>query len=56
LLTSISGVSSDEAFATRVSAELDSIPVFVLDKDALIRNKRAVGRPQDLADIDMMED
>jgi hypothetical protein len=56
LLTSISGVSRDEAFATRVSAELDSIPVFVLGKDALFRNKRAVGRPQDLADIDMMED
>src|SRR6267378_3600540 len=49
LLTSISGVPSDEAFATRVSAELDGIPVFVLSKNALIRNKRAVGRPQDLA-------
>jgi hypothetical protein len=56
LLTSISGVPSDEAFATRVSAELDGIPVFVLSKDALIRNKRAVGRPQDLADLDTLEE
>jgi len=55
LLTSISGVSSDEAFATKVSAELDGIPVFVLAKDALIRNKRAVGRPQDLADLDVLD-
>jgi hypothetical protein len=55
LLTSISGVSSDEAFASKVSAKLDGIPVFVLGKDALIRNKRAVGRPQDLADIDTLE-
>lgn len=55
LLTSISGVSSDEAFASKVSAELDGIPVFVLGKDALVRNKRAVGRPQDLADIDTLE-
>jgi hypothetical protein len=55
LLTGISGVSSEEAFATRVSAELDGIPVFVLGKDALIRNKRAVGRPQDLADLKMLE-
>jgi hypothetical protein len=54
LLTSISGVSSEEAFASKVSAELDGIPVFVLGKDALIRNKRAVGRPQDLADIDAL--
>jgi hypothetical protein len=56
LLTSISGVPSDEAFATRVSAELDGIPVFVLSKSALIRNKRAVGRPQDLADLDVLEE
>jgi hypothetical protein len=54
LLTSISGVSNEEAFASKVSAELDRIPVFVLGKDALVRNKRAVGRPQDLADIDML--
>jgi hypothetical protein len=55
LLTSISGVSSEEAFATKVPAELDGIPVFILAKDALIRNKRAVGRPQDLADLDTLE-
>ena len=55
LLTSITGVSSEEAFASRVSAELDGIRVFVLGKDALVRNKRAVGRPQDLADIDTLE-
>ena len=38
LLTSIGGVKTDEAFATRVSAELDGIPVLILRKDALIRN------------------
>jgi predicted nucleotidyltransferase len=45
LLTSITGVTTDEAFASKVPAELDGIPVFVLNKEALIRNKRAVGRP-----------
>ena len=55
LLTSISGVSADEAFASKVSAELDGIPIFILGRDALIRNKRAVGRPQDLADLDILE-
>ena len=50
LLTS----SSEEAFASKVSAELDWISVFVLGKDALIRNKRAVGRAQDLADLDTL--
>jgi hypothetical protein len=55
LLTSITGVSSEEAFATKVPAELDGIPVFVLGKDALVRNKLAVGRPQDLADVNVLE-
>ena len=55
LLTSISGVHTDEAFATKVSATLDGIPVFMLGKDALIRNKRAVARPQDLADLESLE-
>ena len=54
LLTSISGVTTDDAFATKISAMLDAIPVFILGKDALIRNKRAVGRPQDLADLDAL--
>ena len=55
LLTSISGVGSEEAYASKVSAELDGTPVFVLGKDALVRNKRAVGRPEDLAEIDTLE-
>lgn len=56
LLTSISGVSTNEAFASKISAMLDGIPVFILGKDALIRNKRAVGRPQDLADLAALEE
>ena len=55
LLTSITGVTTEEALASRVSTELDGIPVFILGKDALIRNKRAVGRPQDIADLETLE-
>ena len=55
LLSSISGVSTDEAFASKVSAELDGIPVYIISKDALIRDKRAVGRKQDLADLEALE-
>ena len=55
LLTSLTGVATDEAFDAKVSAIIDGIPVFVLGKDALIRNKRAVGRPQDLADLSALE-
>ena len=55
LLTSITGVGIDEAFATKVVAELDRIPVSFLSKTLLIANKRAVGRPQDLADLSELE-
>ena len=55
LLTSITGVRSEEAFASKVPAELDGIPVFVLRKDSLVRNNRAVGRPQHLADLNVLE-
>ncbi len=55
LLTSLTGVATGEAFDAKVSAIIDGIPVFVLSKDALIRNKRAVGRPQDLADLFALE-
>ena len=44
----------EEAFATK-SPQCDGIPVFMLGRDALIRNKRAVGRPQDLADLAALE-
>ncbi len=56
LLTSISGVSIDEAFATKVSAELDEIAVAFLSKRLLIANKRAVGRPRDLADLTELDE
>jgi predicted nucleotidyltransferase len=55
LLTSITGVATEEALAVKVPAKLDDIPVFILNKDALIRNKRAVGRPQDIADLEALE-
>jgi hypothetical protein len=51
LLTSITGIDNEEIFTEKQAAELDGIPVSILSKEALIRNKRAVGRPQDLADL-----
>ena len=50
LLTSITGVSIDEAWNGRVAGELDGLPVFFLGRDALLRNKEATGRDQDIAD------
>ena len=56
LLTSITGVTADDAFATRIATELEGVPVFILSKEALIQNKRAVGRAQDLSDLESLEE
>lgn len=55
-LTSIDGVEFEEAWERRVALELDGVPVLVLGREDLIRNKRAVGRARDLADIEALEE
>ena len=55
VLTSIDGVGFDEAWAERFTAHFVDLPVPVLSARHLIRNKRAVGRAQDLADVEWLE-
>lgn len=55
ILTSISGLSFDEAWTSRRSAELHGDPVHFIGKEALIVNKRATGRTKDLADVERLE-
>lgn len=55
VLTEITGVDFDEAWASRVVARFDEGPVFFLGRDALIKNKRATGRTKDLADAESLE-
>ena len=50
VLTSISGVSFDEAWASRVAATVAGRTVHFIGRDMFIRNKLAAGRPKDLAD------
>jgi predicted nucleotidyltransferase len=51
LLTEISGVSFDEAWLSREPSEIDGRTVCFIGRDALLKNKRAAGRPKDLADV-----
>ena len=55
LLTSIDGVSFEQAWANKTTAELDGLPVLVIGKAELIVNKHATGRAQDLADLKKLE-
>jgi hypothetical protein len=51
LLTSIDGVTFDEAWAGRVVCRLGDVDVTVIGRDALVRNKRATRRPKDIVDL-----
>ncbi len=55
LLTSISGVEFESAWTRREPGQLGGVPVAFIGRQDLIRNKRAVGRPRDLADADELE-
>jgi hypothetical protein len=50
IITSIEGVSFDEAWASRIAGSIDGLPVAFIGRDELIRNKESAGRPQDIAD------
>ncbi len=55
VLTQISGVTFDEAWASRTEAELDGRTIPIIGRDAFLKNKRAAGRPKDLADAARLE-
>jgi hypothetical protein len=52
LLTAISGVSFEEAWATRSEAELDGIATRFIGRSELLRNKEQTGRAKDLGDAE----
>lgn len=51
VLTSIDGVDFAEAWREQVRVPLDGLEIPVISRRHLLANKRATGRPQDLADI-----
>ncbi len=54
-LRSIEGVETEAIFERAVKAEWDGVPVRVIALADLIANKRAVGRKQDVADLEALE-
>lgn len=50
------GITFAEAIADGESFELDGRKIPVIGRSALIKNKRAAGRPQDIADVKALED
>lgn len=51
VLTQISGVTFDEVWESRMTADVGGLPVSFIGRAALLKNKHAAGRPQDIADV-----
>lgn len=54
IITSITGVSWEDAFAGRVAGTYGGLKVYYIGKKEFILNKRAIGRKKDLADLEAM--
>ena len=55
ILTEISGVGFDEVWESRATAEVEGRSIGFNGRTALLTNKRATGRPQDVADAARLE-
>lgn len=55
VLTSIDGVDFDEALQGGGAFPLEGRDIPFIGRQALLKNKRAAGRPKDLADVDWLE-
>jgi hypothetical protein len=55
VLTKVDGIGFDEAVADGKQFELDGRVIRYIGRQALLKNKRAAGRPKDLADVHWLE-
>ncbi len=54
ILTSISGVAFDEAWATHERDEIDGLIIPIISRQLLQRNKQTAARPKDLVDLNYL--
>jgi hypothetical protein len=55
LITQIDGLTFEEVWKTKKKSVYGSEKIVLIGKKALIKNKKASGRKQDLADVEMLE-
>jgi hypothetical protein len=51
LLTLLDGVTTEEIWDSRQAGQLGGHTVFYMGKNVFVKNKRAAGRPKDIADL-----
>ena len=52
IITSMTGVPWEDAWAGRVAGKYGDVDVHYLGREQFIKNKRALGRKKDLADLE----
>ena len=55
LLTSVTGLEFEECYKSRVHIEIQGSEIDFIDLESFKKNKKAVGRHQDLADLENLE-
>ena len=54
IIMSVGEVGFDRAWKSRIESSYGGIPIHIMGKGSLIEAKRAVGRPQDLLDLERL--
>jgi len=54
IVTSLTGISWEDAFTNRVQGKYGDVSVFYIGRDQFISNKKATGRNKDLADLEAL--
>lgn len=56
ILTSLSGITWNEAYQGKKPGSYGDVPVFFIGKTEYVKNKKAIGRKKDAADIEALEE
>lgn len=54
LNTELTGVTFAEAWAEHARVEIEGLSIPIIGREAMVRNKRATGRPKDLLDLELL--
>ena len=55
IVTEVKGLTFESAWKRRVQSSYGDVPISILGLDELLLNKEAVGRPQDLLDVESLK-
>jgi hypothetical protein len=55
ILTALKEIKFEDCYKERIEIEIEGVKINFIDLENLKRNKRATGRPQDLADAENLE-